>query len=173
MTKAITSVFACLLLLSTPAPLLADLTLNNVSAAYFVVDSDSNQTITVQVQNPYKPGMLQYDSGAGWTSLGKNTSTFAVYVADHQQLVQFRLALDGGGYDTVANLFFAKEGSEQNLYRRVNIDFDGSNNKIDVNFKTPGEGNVAHFTPAPLPNSIWLFAAGLLGLVGVRRRILK
>jgi hypothetical protein len=32
---------------------------------------------------------------------------------------------------------------------------------------------IAEYTPVPIPGAVWLFGAGLMGLVGIRRRFQK
>jgi hypothetical protein len=154
---------------AVPAPL--------ASAEYFVVngnsDSSTAKSIEIQYFNVLNATSLEYstNSGSTWESAGGMTGSFFVGDVENKKLVKFRVGNGIGGYYDTATLLFYGHSKDPNtirddksLFRSVSVSFING-----VSFNT-AEFN--HFvSPVPLPGAVWLLGAGLIGLVGVRRKI--
>jgi hypothetical protein len=143
------------------------------TAAFNVVDNfGSDGDYTVKLSFISTLSGLQYKYGGGdWTDLGLFGFLFpglykgALDVAtgdDHSEVVYFKT---NSGNTTAGMLFY---GFDNPLWNSVAFGFD-LNGIPGLVFATPGQGD--HVAPVPIPTALWLLGSGLLGLIGIRRKI--
>ena len=149
-------------------------TVGPTSAQFFAIDNlgtDGNNSVTLS-NTSYTPGYtLQYSVVSGaWIDIVP-FSTFTVSTTDHRQLVQLRLDPVGveNNYITTATMAFAGQYAPgSSLYNTVQLLFSGGVGSFLFASATPA--GTDHVSPVPIPGAVWLLGAGLIGLVGVRRR---
>jgi hypothetical protein len=119
---------------------------------------------------------LQYGYGAGWNSLGLAevfpglgwyTGTLDVNFtgSEFSKVVYFKT-----GTDTTGAIMFSTPDFP--LWHNVALNFDPKgNSEIAFAAVVPSNGNNDHVAPVPIPAGFWLFGSGLLGLIGIRRKI--
>lgn len=145
----------------------ADLTTPYGTAQFFAVDAfgtgGGDGSVTLSSSN-WTGGTLQYRLGStgDFTTVSDNK---IVVTTPSRQLVQFQVV--GITNPTMATMtFFGPDGS---LYNSVLLNFHDNNIGIfRLAFETPSLDD--HASPVPLPGAVWLLGAGLIGLVGVRRK---
>jgi len=143
-------------------------------AAFRVVDNfgtDGDGMVTLDLVAEFSG--LQYRYGAnGWSDVPLTELAPDFFIGslsimtggDHSEAVYFRT---GGGDDTAAMFFY---GFDDPLWNSIALDFD-LNGTSDIVSATPGDGD--HVAPIPLPAALWLFGSGLLGLLGIRRKVCR
>jgi hypothetical protein len=149
-------------------------TMGPASAQFFAVDNlgtDGDNLVTL-TNLSYTPGYtLQYSVGSDvWNTIAA-FNNFTVSTTEHFQLVQLRLFsnTDPVTYITTATMTFSGQYEKDSpLYNSVQFLF-GDAGSYKFAFETPA--GTDHVSPVPLPGALWLFGAGLIGLVGVRRKI--
>jgi hypothetical protein len=107
---------------------------------------------------------LDLDSVAG----SGDTGAFDTGLSAFADLAQ------GGSQAFIANLLTANAGSfsAQYLLNLSDADFGASSTRHDHQLTLNLMGNVvAQAAPVPVPAAFWLFGSGVLGLVGIRKRL--
>ena len=137
---------------------------------YLIDDPNSPATggdnsVTLAVTNLLGTYSLQYSfDDNNWTDWSPGTH----FTVNTKKLMYFQI-YKGSSYDTAADLtFMSHQGVYYGLdsFRSLVIDW-GQGNR--VTFTTPEDTDF--IGTVPIPATAWLFGAGLLGLVGIRRKL--
>ena len=161
---------ALMLMISVPAVAQASFVQNLDPARFWVVDDNSISDDNLVALELAEVGIigsgntLQYSlDNAAWTDVNFSAPLVIATGDDDWELVYFRLALGDGGYDTSAAVSFIAPDGE--LFNSVLMNW-GS---FQLTMAVAGDNdNVA---PVPVPAAVWLFGSGLMGLIGLRRKI--
>jgi hypothetical protein len=142
-------------------------------AAFKVVDNfgfDGDYTVKLTFFSTLSELQYKYQGGE-WTDIGLlgflfpglYTGTLDVGTGnDHSKVVYFKT---GSGNTTAGMMFY---GFDDPLWNSIALDFE-SNGIPGLVFATPGKGD--HVAPVPIPAAFWFLGSGLLGLIGIRRKI--
>lgn len=143
--------------------------------SFWVVDDDFKSmdgSVTLVTSNlNLGSNVLQFDQGSGWANFGI-IQTFSM-APGGRVFVDFRLSdALGNVTDTSGDLtFIGYELTDSDglpWYTTAQIIWDSSSS-LQLSFAVPtNNDNVA---PVPIPHASLLLASGLLGLLGVRRRL--
>ena len=137
---------------------------------YLLDDTDAGDDgqVALSILQPFSlPSgyYLAYNIGSGWDSWSNAPSYFSVPT---KKLIYFKITdgfiedddgiLTFTGYDGV---YHTVDG-----YSSVLINWDGL---YQIHFATADASD--HVGPVPIPATVWIFGAGLMGLVGIRRKL--
>jgi hypothetical protein len=157
----------------------ADLVITTPTKVQFYSDDDSlngNSNITITDINFGALGTLEYNVGStGWTPYSFLSPVIPVPTSAPawRNLVELRVKPGVGDYiyGAIKMVFIGENSTLPNHYDSLNVywtAFTDPSVKIDFIGTNDGVDNVS---PVPLPGAVWLLGAGLIGLVGVRRRL--
>ena len=138
------------------------------SGKWGVLGGGDDNKVSLSILEPFSlPSnyYLAYNIGSGWISWSEAPSFFGV---SDKQLIYFKLT--DGSNDVVDGTltFTGYDGVYHSIdgYSSVLINWDGD---YKIHFVT-AEAN-DHVGPVPIPATVWMFGAGLMGLVGIRRKL--
>jgi ABC-type proline/glycine betaine transport system substrate-binding protein len=160
-------------------------TLTNSPVKFYLVDWDTTQFNGQIIMNATTLGApiegLKYSfDNSSWLSFtpgptkGSGTATITALAPNRTQLMYLAYGGDSTGDMTFINW---NDSSRTNtipqyldLFTSLMIDFGGSDyREITITSNT----NNDKFAPVPIPPAVYLLGAGLLGLVGLRKRFNK
>jgi hypothetical protein len=157
-------------------------TLTNSTVQFYLVDYDMDNTITMTIFATLGIENLKYslDSGANWSSFGSNgfsdsliinPSNSGSLLSTHTQLMY--LSFSG---DVTADMVFQTRTANTmpnnlDLFTNLNLFFSGINNGGQIAILS--ESGPDKVAPVPVPPAVYLLGAGLIGLVGLRKRFNK
>lgn len=141
-------------------------------SSFMVVDefgSSGDEMVQLSITSTFSGLMYQY-GGNAWTEVLLTQiypgffvgSLYVVTGDDHREAVNLKT---GSGGNTASMVFY---GFDDPLWNSIALNFD-PNQSSNLVSATPGDGD--HVAPIPIPAALWLFGAGLLGLLGIRRKI--
>jgi hypothetical protein len=159
----------------------ATYTLTNSTVQFYLVDWDDNSTITMTATIPWGSiGNLQYKfdntTWSGFTGTGiSGTATINLPISPSP--TQARLMYLRYGSDVTANSMIFQGWTTNSgvntipqsldLFTGLIVNFDGTD-YTTITFASNSAPDM--FAPVPISPSVYLLGAGLLGLVGLRRR---
>lgn len=159
-------------------------TITNSEVKFYLVDWDTTQfngqiIMTASTLGASIAGLQYSLDGNSWNSFSGtgNTGTVSITIAaltlPHTQLMYLKY-----GSDTIADsmIFQSYSGSSGiytapahlSLFTGLVVNFDSSQ-WMKITFASNALND--KFAPVPVPPSIWLMGAGLVGLIGLRRRL--
>jgi hypothetical protein len=141
------------------------------SASFWAVDGNADGSVTIASGNyVFLGGAVQYRYGSEiWKPLASSNSIIIEPGSGGQTQVFLRYLQGSGSTISAATMFYTGKinpsDSNSPLYHNVGVNFGGNALSMDT---AAGSDSVS---PVPLPGAVWLLGAGLLGLVGIRRRL--
>jgi len=152
----------------------ADLTIDDPAYVQFysVDDSgDSNASIFITDINLLNGMLLWYKVGGGaWTSYTSQLINVGTTENGGRTLVSLGIGSDVNNliYSALSMQFLGENSNLPNHFDSLIINWtDTLYTKVDFVGNANGVDNLS---PVPLPGAVWLLGAGLIGLVGVRRK---
>ena len=155
-------------------------TLTSVSTvSFYLVDWGSfDNTVTLTATNILGGALtgLQYSlDNISWSNFTEGkTQIFKIDPSTHTELVYLRLLTDTSADRMTFQSYSANSGTSTSpeyldLYTGLKIKFDSITTHAAL-LTNSGSDKLA---AVPVPAAVWLFATGLVGLVGIRRRFQK
>jgi hypothetical protein len=145
-------------------------TLNNVKFyAMDDTDGDNNDdTVILEIDNYLTSSskFLQYScDGSNWNNAG---SSITLSVTDGKKELVYMRIYDGSNADNDGTLKFLGTNGP-NLWNMVRIEW-GTGDSIGLSLAVPEGSDSVSPASAPVPGAAWILGAGILGLVGFRRK---
>lgn len=140
-----------------------------LAATFWAIDGDADRQVTISSVNF---GALQYKYGAiGWMPFFTGFSLLIPTINGGMQVFLQYVAGGSGSEVSAASMTYTGKlqpsDTGSSLYHTVVANFSPG---ISIN-TAAGKSDSVSPTPVPLPGAVWLLGAGLIGLVGVRRKI--
>ena len=138
-----------------------------LAATFWAIDGDADRQVTISSVNF---GTLQYKYGATvWTPFTGFSLLIPTINGEMQVFLQYVAGGSGSEVSAASMTYTGKlqpSDTGSSLYHTVVANFSPG---ISVN-TAAGKSDSVSPVPVPLPGAVWLLGAGLIGLVGVRRR---
>ena len=136
------------------------------------LDQDDDGDVTFSIVTIYVPSgyYSQYSKdNSSWNDFNNGTSISID--GGQKQIIYLRYGNGEVEWDYSGQLTFSgadRHYYDLDAYNTLIIDWDDTAN-IALGIYTPTGGD--DVAPVPIPPTIWIFASGLVGLVGVRRKL--
>ena len=144
-----------------------------LAATFWAIDGDADRQVTISSVNF---GALQYKYGAiGWMPFFTGFSLLIPTINGEMQV--FLQSVAGGPFgpfaESAASMTYTGKlqpsDTGSSLYHTVVANFSPG---ISIN-TAAGKSDSVSPSPVPLPGAVWLLGAGVVGLVGVRRKMIQ